>query len=312
LAGVVERAGLVSYDSLYVSVSDSDAALSCPGRMLAERAPGATTLVVCLGERPAARTSEAQELEAAYALLGVDLLFLSQESLEGEPLSASLRAPGAEAQDLARVLEEVRQKTQPRHVYLPLGVGGLLSHRIAHETALRVFSVVGSCDVFFYEERPLAFIAGATRLRLAQIGASLPPGAWEVKGAPLLSTLWGLQRAPHLARRFTNWGERASSAVAIFRQWTVSRTWRPQKAFGPRLQPVLQEVTDSARQVPFTFASRFSSLFGSRRRFESALRTYSRSLGRVDAMERYWLVLPERPMAGAAFAPLGESVEVQG
>ena len=307
MAGWVERAGLASYESLYISVSESDALLSCAGRIHAERVRGGKTLVVCLGGRPGSQTDDHREFDQALAILGTDLLFLDEPVSEGLPLSKSLRDQGGDEQKLLRALEEVRQKTLPRHVYLPLGVGGLLPHRVAHEVGLRVFTGITACDVFLYEERPAAFIPGTARLRLAQIGASLPPGAWQVRGALLLRTLWGLQRAPYLAPLLRSWSERVSAGFVVGRQWAVSRTWRPQKAFGPRLQPVFQEMSSSAREVPFVFKSRFRSLFGSRRRFGSALKGYTRSLGRGGEAERYWLVLPERLTAGVALSAIPES-----
>jgi hypothetical protein len=298
---------------VYVSAVDTGVALSCAGRLLAERARGESALVVCVGTPSPDDSAEGSEFQAAMGRLRADSFFWGDAPQPEPPLSESLSGRATCPEDrlfkLAAGLDDIRRRTRPRHVYLPLGVGGTLAERAIHEAGLQVFGGGGTRDVFFYEERPVALIPGAVRLRLAQIAASLPPGASRVRGASLLRILLGFQRAPYLRGRLRKWSERFRTALALTRQWESSRAWRPQRAFGLRLQPLLQEVDPDAREMATVFASRFPRVFGTAERLALATARYSRSLGHEAPMERYWLLLPQRENLGAVVRGLSTAAE---
>src|SRR5258708_35086179 len=76
-----------------------------------------------------------------------------------------------------KLLADIGPRIRPRHLYAPLGVGGHVDHRLTYEAALRAFAGEPGRNLFFYEERPEAFVPGAARIRLGLLGARLPPGA---------------------------------------------------------------------------------------------------------------------------------------
>ena len=94
--------------------------------------------------------------------------------------------------------------------------------------------------MFLYEERPEAFVRGAVRVRLGQVGARLPPAAAHAADrARLAPFLWRFHLAPALRGDLKGWPERLRSTGLAARQWRQGRAWHPQKGFGPRLQPVV-------------------------------------------------------------------------
>jgi hypothetical protein len=289
-------ASLGRYDSCYIATEDATIPISCPARLLSERARGLRIVIVCVGGPRG--TGDAGELDAVMDRLGCDYLFGGVLPGPPGPLSASLplsaRGSDEEHQTLAVFLEAIRRQARPRRLYLPLGLGGLLSDRALLEVGLLIFST-DTRDIFLYEEKPAALIPGAVRLRLAQIGASLPPGASFLPRASPLLLLIGFQRAPHLAGRLVGFGERLRTTLTLAREWAATRAWQPQRAFGPRVQPIIQETTPGASEITELLGDRIPSLFGSARRMAAAMRRHARSLGQDHSSERYWLLLPERP-----------------
>jgi hypothetical protein len=77
----------------------------------------------------------------------------------------------------------------------------------------------------------------------------------------------------------------------------MSRVWNPQKAFGPRLQPVVH-----AADAPALAAAHEALLAllppdargraRKARRFETLSAAYTRRLGAAGHAERFWLLLP--------------------
>jgi hypothetical protein len=136
---------------------------------------------------------------------------------------------------------------------------------LGHEAALRVFQAGAGRNTFFYEEQPQASLPGAVRLRLASVGAQLPPGAsGSVKKAGWLRFAAGAMLASRPEGR--GLANRLACARAALRQRKAARGWRPLRAFGPRLQPLDQEVAP-------------------------------------EGTRRFWLLLPEREPSGAFTVP---------
>jgi len=201
--------------------------------------------------------------------------------------------------EVSRLIEEILRRTEARSLYVPLGVGGHVDRRVAHEAGLRGVPPRPGRNVFFYEERPEALVPGAVRLRLAEIGARLPPAALNVaREGSLARFLYRYITVPQ--RRAARGGmfERLLCTRLAGRAWMAARVWQPQRALGPRLQPVLQPVEGDSlaairgmlhaerarRRVPGRSAHRLLA-------FDS---DYARRLGGRDHLERYWLLLPVR------------------
>lgn len=306
---------LGAYDCLYVSPHADDAALACVGRMLSDRTRSLRILVLGLFEDSGA----ASPVSEALAHLGADYVPVgmpparrrhrddaSFRSLAGKrrPEDEEWRHRGA------RILDDLGSRTRALHVYAPLGVGGHIDHRLAHDAALEGFAGKPGRNVFFYEERPEAFVPGAVRIRLGLLGARLPPGATRAaERAGLARYVLRFPLAPSLRRDFRGLGDRVGCLAFAARQWREARGWNPQRSFGPRLQPILHahEGDAAAAQAqllralapagsrPARFASRFAHLAAA----------YSRRLGPAAHMERYWLLLPSSDDAYVAPTAVG-------
>jgi LmbE family N-acetylglucosaminyl deacetylase len=196
-----------------------------------------------------------------------------------------------------RILADVAPRVKARQVYVPLGVGGHIDHRLVHEAALQVLTDEPGRNLFLYEERPEAFAPGAVRVRLGLLGARLPPAATEsAEGASLARYLLRVQSAPAWRGDLKGWGDRFSTFGAAAGEWRSSRVWNPQKAFGPRLQPVVHAAdgpaAEAARQLWSKLRSSEAAPKRRAERWRAATQAYTRKLGGEELAERYWLVLP--------------------
>lgn len=312
---------LPACDSVYVSPHDDDVTLSCPGRLLSERSRGLSILLVSVfgsvaGERQVS-AGLAAPAETALARLGVLSLSLGipeagrRSSYYSSFISlAYARHPEDQTwlEQAAEKLTEIAHRTKAGQVYVPLGVGGHIDHRLCHEASLRAFRGGDGRNVFLYEERPEALLPGAVRLRLSQIGARLPPAASAVAAeGGFARFLLGFHVAPSLRADLKGWPERLRSFGPAARQWRQVRNWHPQKSFGPRLQPVVyplggEELAVSrelaSALIPPVHASRQSA-----RRLQALAAAYGKRLGAAEQAERYWLLLPPREMDGEVPPP---------
>lgn len=261
---IANLAELGGYDSIYLSPLEGDVAVSCAGRVASERERGLGVLVVTLfGPLSDSGTRDVHQFAAGLP-----------EAPRRHPEHAALRSAfyGRSPEDdgcvagAARLLDEIGRRTRAQHVYVPLGVGGHIDHRLCYEAALRAFESGAGRNVFLYEEQPYASLPVAVRIRLGQLGARLPPAATGVPGRRGLSRfLLGVHLARHAPADFKGRIERLRCAGLAVRQWRETRGWRPQKAFGPRLQPVIHRT--------------------------------------ASGVERYWLLLPARAEGGMAILP---------
>jgi hypothetical protein len=292
------------YDSLYVAPDTVTALLSCSARIAAETGKGMRVLIASLfdpladeGARPSA---------AALGRIGVDVFEAGlpgareRSASHGSCVSRAFeRDPEDDAclERAARILDDVGRKTRARHVCIPLGVGGHIDHRLAQEAGVRAFEPVADRDVLLYEERPAAFVPGAVRIRLAQLGARLPPAAGIAAPAGLLRFLFRLHTAPDLRRQFGGLSERFRFTSLALREWRAARGWDPRRSLGLRVQPVLLE--EGAGDA-------VAELLRDDRRFEGYARRaalYGKALRARASAERYWLLLPSLDEGGLARLP---------
>lgn len=289
---------LETCDSLYVSPHSGDVARSCAARLARERDEGHRVLVVSVFG-PARDAVEGHGTRALRAL-GVDehALELPHARARGqEDATGLVRERGPQDDDVlhraADLLIDLAHRTRAREVYVPLAVGGQIDHRLAHEAARAAFASGNGRNVFLYEERPEAFVPGAIRVRLGQLGARLPPGAAKAPGP---SDLGGFVFRFHVGPRFRGdlgggWDRVRASWTAV-REWRTGRSWHPLRALGPRLQPVT--FATPARDLATVHA-----LEGAwARPLGGMAERYARSLGDAAHAERYWLLLPWREADG--------------
>jgi hypothetical protein len=243
----IELPGPGRFDCLYVSPHAEVAARSCGQRIAWETGQGLSVLlVVVFGDPPAAlpegtqavalRIPEARARHPGYASLRARV-----EDRVAEDEEALQRA--------AVALDDLARRTRAVHVYAPLGVGEDVDHRLSHEAALRVLRAGAGRNVYFYEERPQRSVPGAVRLRLAGIGAQLPPAAAvSVRRTGKLRFLLRFLLSSHVRRQGCGFADRLAGARAAARQWKAARSWRPTRALGPRLHPVEHETEPSGGQ----------------------------------------------------------------
>jgi hypothetical protein len=297
------------HDSLYVSTRDDDALAACAARIHAERRRGLSVLVLSVFDGSGfagSASAVAAELGVATASLG-----LEPESRRGHGGAAPFRMEmrpedDAVLQEASRRLDDLRPRIRPRHVYLPLAVGGSFDRRIAYEAGRVGLTREHGRNVFLYEDRPEAFVPGAVRVRLGLLGARLPAGALRAAGRASLfpyvarigqsATLRG-DRTPLLERL------RILRRAAACR--SLARTWNAQRAFGPRLQPVLHAADDEGGSVAARVFTALIPKEGPRTHALAQAAAYARALGPTRHAERYWLLLPE--LASAQLAPAGLS-----
>ncbi len=296
------------YDALFIAPHVDDVPVACAGRLLAERARGARVLlVVVCGE-----TSSSQPGSGWPATLerwGVDLLPLGLETAAERDVAYAAfetvhfgrsTVDDAAIDDLSQRFDELRRLCTARDVFLPLALGGHADHRLTLEAALPVFRPGVGRNVFLYEERPTVLLPATLRLRLAQLGAWLPPGSPELDDAGLVRLLVRFQQQSYFACSPSAWRARVQATGALTRAWRQARTWKPSKGLGVRMQPTVFSAQASAldplHKALDEWARRQPSGALPLERWDQLARAYTRQLAGADAAhaERYWLVLPTR------------------
>lgn len=302
----VDLQALEPCDSLYVSPHHDDVLLSCGARLLADAARGLRILVVTVFGEGAGTWPQ------VGGLPGADVRRLSlglPDARRRSDYYASFQAlvEGRRADDdrwlkqLAQALGDIGHRSKASQVYVPLGVGSHIDHRLSHEACLRGFQSGDGRNVFLYEERPESFVRGAVRVRLGQLGARLPPAAAQAADrARFAPFLWRFHLAPTLRGDLKGWPERLKTTGLAARQWRQGRAWHPQKGFGPRLQPVVYPtdpaLLESVRALQA--ATSGSASRGSAARVARLSAAYARRLGGGEHAERFWLLLPAREEGG--------------
>jgi LmbE family N-acetylglucosaminyl deacetylase len=291
------------HEVLYLSPWPHTALLSCAGGLLTHLQEGDRILVATVFDRDA---DASEPIVTSAAGIGVEHLALRlPEARRRSPGHARGESVlfGRQPEDdemMSRVVEllaELSRRVQPRQVFAPLGVLGHIDHRLVHEAASAAFEVGAERDVFFYEERPLALRPSAVRIRLAQLGARLPPAtnASQDTGG-LARFLLGFLADAHVRHHLSDAWDGLRCGWRAARQWRESRAWQPLKAFGLRLQPVLEDVPANTLEVLEAVCERLpqGSPFGTAAHHATLVSRHAARLGRAEAVERYWLLLPSR------------------
>jgi LmbE family N-acetylglucosaminyl deacetylase len=301
---------LPACDSVYVGPHAHDLVLSCAGRLQHECRSGLKLLVVTLFgpglDGPFGPEQRAEEAAArALVRLGAAHFYVElPEARRRSPLYSTYQGL-LEARDVgddawagqaAEVLTEIGHRTRAKQVYAPLAVGGHIDHQLAHEAARAAFPGEGR-NVFLYEDRPEALVGGAVRIRLAQMGARLPPAA-DVAERAGLSYLLRFHLGPAFRGDLAGWQERLRGARTAARSWRAGRAWNSQRAWGPRLQPVVYatDPADAAAVADMCATLEDGGLGPLAHR-------YATRLAGGPHAERYWLLLPARETDGLETLP---------
>ncbi|MBX7186903.1 MAG: hypothetical protein K1Y01_17315 [Vicinamibacteria bacterium] len=264
------------FDSVVLADSASLAALSCFSRLRSERDAGARSLLLALDDASGAAAIEARGL-------GRVLRF---EEVEEDATAAS--------QPWRERFAVVIRRLRPKHVMAPLGL-------IAAPLAVDYFKILRSVlsvdpgrDLLFFEERPHCLVAEAVRLRLASLGVRLPPvtrlRSPRGYGAFALRLLSGIGVPPI----FGGLRERSRLASTLKSSFKEAADWDPQRALGPKLQPVIEPWTDGDSADLFSLASELGleARLGSKKAFRRRMARHAAGGGSRSPIERYWLSLP--------------------
>lgn len=239
---------------LVVSPHLDDAVLSVPVRLRREARAGHRVVVATLFSEGRDGALRREEDRRALVSLGCEPRPLGLwDAPERRGLVRNARslllAPLAGADpDVRRAREELdglARELRPGRIWLPLGVGEHVDHRVAHAAgrALRA-------PVAFYEDRPYACVHGATAARLHRLGAgpAVDPDALAAAG-----------RAASFARAFL---PRGRDTEAVLRSLAGDPAATPPLADVVRAVVPTAKELDAALQAVAAYASQLPDLFG--------------------------------------------------
>ena len=292
--------GLSRYDALYLSPHADDAALACAGRLHAERARGERAVVLVLFDSDVAAAAE------ALAEWGVDVsavgLTPGARRHAGVPLPiAGLRAIARGRRCAGSRAPHPGRRRSPREG--PPGLRAPRGGRPHRPPARPRGGAAGPHRRAGPQPLPVRGAARGLRSRggarpAGAAGRAAAPGGHRVGRAGLLSraTCCACSRLPPGAATCRAGATGSPPSGAAAGEWRSARAWNPQKAFGPRLQPVVH-VADAAaaeavRQLWSKLRSSEAAPKRGAERWRVTAQAYTRKLGAAEHAERYWLVLP--------------------
>ena len=197
------------YSTVFVAPHFDDVALSCGGTVALEARRGPVLIVTVFAGEPtgplnpfarfqherwgtgeqtlAIRREEDQDacasLGAEHRWLGFPdaiyrgALYLADEYLFGDVNPEDQPTVQAVHDELGALLGELR----PEQIYLPLGIGGHVDHRICQSAVPALWASVDS--IFLYEDFPYAVTTGALQDALARITEPVRPRLVDVTGS---------------------------------------------------------------------------------------------------------------------------------
>jgi LmbE family N-acetylglucosaminyl deacetylase len=287
---------------LVVSPHLDDAVMSCAGAIYAHARDGHRVVVATVFTQGRDHARRRDEDVAACAALGAEALHLGLlDAPERLGIARSHRAiveeevvADADVSAVCAALDDVVDSVHAACIYAPLGVGDHIDHRVVHAAMHRRAPVV------LYEDRPYAFLAGATRTRLAALGLRVrtdpgasSSGASDLDDAPHPAIVREqLLRLPHLHSYLTD-----DDGGARARAWLVSKLCGNTRS--DLLSEVVVELTTHDAQTAAAavraiaiYESQLEDLFGTREGIATALHGPSQSAPLVE--RTFWR--PKRPL----------------
>lgn len=183
-----------------------------------------------------------------------------------------------EASDQRRataLVQKIVAAARPRRVYAPLGVGEHVDHRLTHNAA----RALKHDDLWFYEDRPYAFVKHAVALRLEALGFGRFRTSWldellaSFKAAPMLATL-DPREAEQIGLCF---GVQHAGAPMARKQPARPVT----KCFPPNAARFAQRVFEC-------HASQVNGIVGGKGKYAKLALAYASQLRRKGYIERFW------------------------
>ena len=264
------------FDSVVFADSASLAALSCFSRLKSEHEAGRKSLVVAICDSAGAEVIGSRGLATVSRIEDLETGRDGSSEPWRERVSVIIRRFG------------------PKHVMAPLGLFGAPQAMDYFKTLRAALSVDPGRDLLFFEERPHCLVPESVPLRLAGLGVRLPP-AIQLRsprryGPFALRLITGLGVPPI----FGTVRERARLGRSLKASFQEAADWDPQRALGPKLQPVIEPWRDSDSSDLLALAGDLeqAARLGSPKALRRRMARHAAGSGNRTPIERYWLSLP--------------------
>lgn len=277
--------------ALLLSPHLDDAILSCAGHIQHHVAQGQTVVVLTIfshadPDDAAGWATRREEDRTAVARLGAQPRWLG---LPDAPFRHpayrdfdSLTGPilPSDASTKTRLAERLRHEVEtlgPQLLYVPLGVGDHVDHRLVHEAAAGL--PVPRVD---YEDRPYALVDYAIRRRLDALGLHHP--AVDAPAA-VDDYLDALADAPYI-EAYLPPGPARERACTRLARWPSPRPTRPVAC---AVLDIPDPLARRAEDAIWDYRSQTPALYGARRRYRALTRAHAQHLGSsAPHAERVW------------------------
>jgi len=269
------------FDSVVFADSASLAALSCLSRLRSERDAGRAALLIALSDAAGAEVIGARGLATVRRL----------EELEA--------AHDVSTQPWRERISLLVRRFDPEHVMAPLGLLGAPQAIDYFKTLRAALSVDRGRDLLFFEERPQCLVPEAVALRLAGLGVRLPP-AMQLR-SPRRYTPFALRLLTGLGMPpiFGGLRDRSRLSMSLKASFREVADWDPQRALGPKLQPVVGPWGEGDSADLFSLAGELGheARLGSKKSFKRRMARHAAGAGSRAPIERSWLSLPSATVA---------------
>ena len=329
---VADLTDILKYDCLFLAPHLDDVALSCPARVLEENATGKKVLIATLFSHPGA--TDAGRFKTADYVNRREENRKAAEALKADTLHAGmLDAPfrwdqyqkftglmfkrdANHAQTMMQAAEYIAkliERAKPDVMFVPLGVGWHIDHRLTREAAmvgvsnykwrtlenknealtpeLRAHAANTTPRLVFYEDRPYAFVQESVRLRLAELGYSA-----DSHDLPLLESdefrktfIDSFMAAPYVKASLQP-DENEFCLRHLNSHLTRGSVQQASQAAAD--VRIYDRITLAAvRRAVSEYRSQLGGLYGDIDAWQRATLEYSRRIGfENDYIERYWLL----------------------
>lgn len=264
----------VGFDSVVFADSASAAALSCFARLKSERDAGRKTILMPL-----------VDLTGAEAITNSGLATV-QPFDDGDPTGSS--------EPFRERFSVLIRRLGVAHVMAPLGLLGAPQSIDYFGTLRAALSVDKGRDLLFFEERPECLVREAVMLRLSGMGVRLPPASQLRSPRRYSSFALRLLTGIGVPPIFGGLGERVRRLRSLKTAFREAADWDPQRALGPKLQPVTQAWSAEDTSGLFSLARTLGleAGLGSQTTFRRRISGHAKGAGSRTPIERYWLSLP--------------------
>ncbi|MBK9973702.1 MAG: PIG-L family deacetylase [Planctomycetes bacterium] len=281
------------FDVLCLSPHLDDVALSMAATLREHVSRGQRVMVATLFSHAGARDAGAflrkdyplrrAEDEAACRMLGASVIHgalhdapfrgTGYRDLPGLCFARNKRQ-ATDQRKATALVQTLVKALRPRRVYAPLGVGEHIDHRLTHNAA----RALDHGQLWFYEDRPYAFVRHATALRLWALGMGEFEGQW------LDEFEHSLRAAPMLAQMDPTQVQQCLKGFAMLAAAgsTGRRLAKPQvKRFAPKAAGFAQRVFEC-------HASQVQGIVGGTGKYATLAAKYARQSGYTGYIERFW------------------------